>query len=429
MSTFTTTSPRFLPVGWLRATLAGVEAVVLTWLAVASVALIAYTSTATAPQLGNATWTAALKIATGAFFLAFGQPIETSIGPISLAPSLLTLLVGLLSYAACRRLDGTGLRQLWCTGAGASAAAVMIGAIAGTGLRSLAAAVVAGIVAALGNLAAMGPEERALDSNEWNGHYRTVRRLLERLPGWMRRAVSEAIRGIWWLSLLGLAAFVAAVIAAWHRVSYATTGLSESVADTIAIWLAQLGYLPTAVTWAFGWLTGAGYSVGPVRFAPGQDATGLLPAVPILGAGPRSAWSMAMLLVPAIAVLALALWHNHRRGEETLSAASLKAVTVAVLLVAAAVLAAVVTSGAVGRGLLARNGVWPLHMLAFSLLAIALPYVLGTVLSHPATRTWIKGKAAKPATQPTAPAPQADEEEVAAMPDFLREDGDQLPKS
>lgn len=387
----TTSPPRILPEGWLRAALAGVEAVVLTWLAVAAVSLIAYAATATSPQLGNATWTSAMDVATSAFFLAFALPISTHLGPLTLAPTFVTLLVGVLAFAASRRLDAAGLRQLWCTGAGASAGVFVIGAIAGMGLSSLPSAVAAGIVAALGNLAALPPAERALTSSQWDGALAPVRRVLERLPDWLRRAWPDAMWALWWLAGLGLMGLVTAIATAWHRVSYATGGLTDSGLDTAAIWLAQLGYLPTLITWALGWLIGAGYSIGPVRFVPGTDATGLLPAVPVLGAGPHSAWSGWISLIPAAVMLALAIWRTRRHGEASLIASMLKAVASSVVLLASLVLAATLTSGAIGNGVSARNGVWPLHMLAFGALVIVAPYLIGVAISHPDSLAWLRG--------------------------------------
>ncbi|MDO5700951.1 MAG: DUF6350 family protein [Bowdeniella nasicola] len=383
MSTYTSVPPRALPTGWLRASLAGVEAVVLTWLATAAVALFAYAVTASNPQLGGATWTDAVSVATHTYFLAFFRPVATGLGSVSLAPTLLTVLVVVLAAGAARRLEATGIRHVLFTMAGAFLASMLIAMIAGAGLRLTGAAALSAIAAGLGASSALGAPARALDSPEWRGSIvGRVRAALQRIPDWARAAVAQARALGWaWLALSGLA-LVGAVAAAWHRVMQVQGAITEGTSDVLGLWLAQIGYLPNTLVWAFGYLSGAGYTIGPVRFAPGVDATGLLPAVPILAGGPHSAWSPWIVCAPIVVSAALGVWHTRRTPEPSVVRTLVKATVVGGVAVAGASLAALVTSGAVGAGAFAHTGVSPLAMAGMTALTGALPYVLGAVGAH-----------------------------------------------
>src|SRR5690606_24238945 len=84
---------RRLPEAWLRATLAGLEAAVLSWLFVVVPTVAAYVATAAAPLLGEASWDDAAVIGTGLWLLGHGATIDMGDAvSISLAPLGTTLL-------------------------------------------------------------------------------------------------------------------------------------------------------------------------------------------------------------------------------------------------------------------------------------------------------------------------------------------------
>src|SRR5690606_13847324 len=95
---------RRLPEAWLRATLAGLEAALLSWLFVVVPTVGAYVATAAAPLLGEASGDDAAVIGTGLWLLGHGATIDMGDAvSISLAPLGTTLLSAALVYGGARR--------------------------------------------------------------------------------------------------------------------------------------------------------------------------------------------------------------------------------------------------------------------------------------------------------------------------------------
>ena len=84
---------RRLPEAWLRATLAGIEAAIISWLLVVVPTVAAYVATAAAPLLGEASWDDAAVIGTGLWLLGHGATIEMGEAvTVSLSPLGTTLV-------------------------------------------------------------------------------------------------------------------------------------------------------------------------------------------------------------------------------------------------------------------------------------------------------------------------------------------------
>ncbi|KDN18242.1 cell division protein PerM [Amycolatopsis rifamycinica] len=131
------------------------------------------------------------------------------------------------------------------------------------------------------------------------------------------------------LALRGLrtgAASLAILVAGGAAVFTVVTGVSwATVADTYepglgtsaGLFLLSLLYLPNAVTAAMSFVTGPGFSIGPLTVGVFGYHGGAVPAVPLLGGLPEhhAAWWPALLVLPAAAG-ALAGWSLRRADAE-----------------------------------------------------------------------------------------------------------------
>lgn len=401
----------------MRAVFAALEAVVLVWALTAAAFTMAYAATASSPHLGSATWHSAVGLATSTFLLGFGSPITTEIGTITLIPTLLACLTGLLSVAGQKYLAVTGLRFVPFTAAGGLLGVTLIGIFAGRGLGALPAGAIAAIICALAALSVRGA------SDEYNhARKRRASRITRTIPAWLPIAAKRALRLSGYLMLFALVVFLAALIAAWGRVHTLADQLTSSAIDTVALWLAQLAYLPSMVVWTLGYLTGAGYQIGAANFAPALPPDGLLPSIPVLLAAPMTAWSAWVLAAVCVIAAAFALRVTRAAQAGRLTSHLAGAATTCLLTVALLTFAAWISGGGLKPGPLAHCGVRPLEMLLAAILTIALPYLLISVLAHPETIAWaraqLKAQRAKGATrrQDDAKSPAQNPDNTAADP-------------
>ncbi|MDO5727656.1 MAG: DUF6350 family protein [Bowdeniella nasicola] len=382
-----------LPSGWLRAFFAALHAVVLVWLLTAASFTMTYAATASSPYLGAATWQTAVGVATDAFLLGYGLPIPTSIGTLTLIPTLLAVLTVVLSSAGQRYFAVVGLRYLPYVAAGGFVAIILIGLFSGRGFTVLLPAVIAAVLCMGGAIANVGAAGRRLTSGEYSGPVaKKIRRTLALLPQWVRTGFARARVCLWWLLALATSGFLIAVTWAFSRVSEMTSQLSNSLLDTIALWLAQLAYLPTYIVWAGGYLTGAGYHIGAATYQVGHDPVGILPSIPILLAGPLTRWS-AWLITGVVTMMgALAAWYTRRDDAASLLSHLGAAVSTGSALVAITTLAAWASGGGVTPGPLAHCGTRVVPMALATTITVALPYLLISVVLHRETLAWARVK-------------------------------------
>lgn len=370
---------RRLPEAWLRATLAGLEAAILSWLFVVVPTVAAYVATAAAPLLGEASWDDAAVIGTGLWLLGHGATIDMGDAvSISLAPLGTTLLSAALVYGGARRARlrrpataAFALGGYVLTVLGLSA---LVPGPAGRPMVALGAVVVASV--ALGLALARA---RALRPAWWL-------RLLEVLPD----AVRAGVRAAWIAlgALLGLAVLTLAIALVQGIVT--VLDLQEALAPgrmgTIALVLGQLAYVPTMVVWALAWLAGPGFAVGQgTLFSPSEVVSAPLPAVPALGVLPEPGqpglgW---VVLVPVLVGAGVGWWLHRRRFQETWWQAVLSGVVTAGTV---AVLAAVLThaaAGSIGPGRLATVGASPPAVAGALAWQVAAGAVVVLVASHP----------------------------------------------
>jgi Family of unknown function (DUF6350) len=137
------------------------------------------------------------------------------------------------------------------------------------------------------------------------------------------------------MSLAILVACGAAVFTVATGLSWATvSGTYEPGFGTSSgLFLLSLLYLPNAVTAALSFITGPGFSIGPLTVSVFTYRGGAVPAVPLLGGLPEhhAAWWPALLVLPA-ATGALAGWSLRKADADP--AQRIRAVAVAGAVVA-----------------------------------------------------------------------------------------------
>ena len=253
--------------------------------------------------------TGVLRTATGLWLAAHhvGFALRGA-GRIGMLPLGLVLLPGALLWRAGRWVVRTGgmssLTEVGYAGVALAAPyAVLCGALALASRSALAApsppqAVVAGFLLALcagvlGGARALAP-------------WRRLARLLPPRP----RSVVLGTAGA--LAVLGAAgALLAGASLATHLTEFNSlnAALGAGVVGSVLLLLAQIAYVPNAVTWAVCFMLGPGFAFGTgTVVAPTGAALGSLPMFPMLAALPTGAqgsvpgWaSAAVLAVPYLA--------------------------------------------------------------------------------------------------------------------------------
>lgn len=345
-------APR-LPEAWLRATLAGIEAAILSWLLVVVPTVAAYVATAAAPLLGEASWDDAAVIGTGVWLLGHGGAIDMGDGGVvSLAPLGTSLVSAALVYGGARRAR---LRR------SATAAFALAGWV--VSVLGLSAVVPGPAGRPAIALTALLIGVTALTLALWRGGATRPAwwvSLLDRTPSWCRAGVRAA-----WL-LVGPLLVAAALVVAVALVQGVVTVLElhEQLAPgrlgTVVLLLGQLAYLPTMVVWALAWLTGPGFTVGAGSlFSPSEVVAAPLPAFPVLGVLPQpgtpsTGW---VVLVPVLLGAAVGVWLHRRRFQDAWWQAVLSGVVATATVAVLASALTLAASGGIGPGRLATVGV------------------------------------------------------------------------
>lgn len=368
------------PPQWVSGVLAGVQAALLSLLAVVVPGLVAYVTTSADPSNADVGWTQAVAVAAGLWLLGHGGMLRAGDVLVTLVPLGIALLGFLVAYASARR-SAHPTRSAWAAATVSYAALVLVVVLAtgsagplGAGplavLRVLAgSALVAGLGAGLG-----------------------TGRLLPALRSWRARLPAWADVGLVGAGVASAAVVAAAgAVTAWWVVAgrAATgdvlTGLAPDAVGGVVLGLGQLTLLPNLLLWAAAWLTGAGFTVGAgTAYAPAEVVSAPLPALPLLGALPTSPVAPWLPPLAVVAAGVLAGWYVHRalrprRAWETVAAAGTAAgatgLTVLVL--------QVVAGGAAGPGRMAVVGAEPW---ATAGLATALVVAGAVLVAVPADR-------------------------------------------
>ena len=258
-------------------------------------------------------------IGLGAWLLGHGVPLETSVGPVGLAPLGLAVLIAWrlaragvhVSRAIGARREGTLTQALSVAGAIGLAwgglgllAALLVGAGGGPQVNALRAF---GTLLVVGTLTSM------------TGALRTTGALGElatRLPRFVRDAIRTGVVGGLLILATGAGSTGLAIALSGGDASDMIAAYRTEVAGQAGITLVSLAYAPNAAIWAVGYLLGPGFALGThTTVQITQVSVGVLPTVPLLAgvpSGPLGGAGAALPAVPLIAAM-LAGWLLHRR--------------------------------------------------------------------------------------------------------------------
>ncbi|MEE6297270.1 cell division protein PerM [Georgenia wangjunii] len=370
-----------LPSGWLRSTITGVEAAVLSWLAIAIPAVAAYVATAAAPVLGEAGWVDAARAGTSLWLLGQGGTMHLGGGgTVSLTPLGLSLLSAALVYGGARRARLRSWGQAGFTTGGYVLAALVISAVVPGPAGRLGAVVGAAAIAALGAAAAL---RRA--------RARTPERVA-RAVGALPASVRAGVRGAGWaaLGLLALAVVAGgtALATGAAEVSALHEALGPEPLGGVILVLAQLLWLPSALVWALAWVAGPGFVVGTgTLFSTTEVVTAPLPAVPLLGAlpGPGAPGLAWVLLGPVLVGAAVGWWLHRRRFCPAPGHAALSALTAGAVAGVVTGLLCGAASGAIGPGRMAELGAPALAVAGYTAATVTGGALVVVLALHPAT--------------------------------------------
>jgi len=331
---------------------------------------------------------AVLRLATTAWLLGHGVPVQTPADRVTLAPLLVSLLVGWrLVRAGVHASRATGAHRsasIWpSVGAGASVALLYAGLgalaawVAGTGAFR---APVARTALQFGLVAAVAATVGAVR------HSRAGRVLRRRLPAVLDQAVRTGIGAAVFLLAAGAAAAGVALALAGGDAATVLRSFGAGVSGQAGMTAICLLYLPNLAVWGIAYLLGPGFAVGTgTVVSPGDVLLGPVPGLPVfagLPSAPLTGVGPALLGVPLLAGL-LAGWLLARRARggwlPLLGAAALSAV-VAGGLVHLAVLA---SRGGLGSWRLATIGPvdWRIGLFAAGVTCV------GTMVGAAAART------------------------------------------
>lgn len=294
---------------WLLAIGGALASAFAGWVIVAGVAVVGWIAAgpghlARTVHVGTKLW----LLANGATIRLGG--ITWSVVPLGLSLLFAYMLSRFARVAAryARRLE-PALRREWQYALITSAvmtvsyAAVAVGAALSTGVAPGRCAVGAVLIAATGSL--------------W-GTCRALRvRIVDRWPDWLRPVPYAVTTAIAVLLAGGLAVLVTGIWMHASRIGDLAGGLGAGVIGGVALWLAQIAFLPNAAVWSASYAVGAGFTLGPhTVVSPTEVDLGVLPSIPVLGALPGGGvgdWSDLLWLAAGVLAGAAAAWQVLRR--------------------------------------------------------------------------------------------------------------------
>ena len=359
-----------------RSAVAGGSAALLSLLAIALPALLAWVASAQS----TVEWPRALSVGSCAWLLANGAHLHVGPATISLTPWLLSAVPLVVATVAARRvlvqLDSGRARRLKRWGG-------LRRDVAETGIAFVCSYAAVGLLVAL--VTSRDPLHASVPGSalgtavvgtasvllaialELRGDIGSVvpgltLALKTRLPLYVRRALRPGLWGALAVFGAGLALTLGEVLKHLDRIGRLYDTLGADPVGMSVLSLGQLLVLPNVAIWAASWMAGPGFGFGEgTAITWSHSDPGLLPLIPGLGAvpdpGPMPAGLWLTALVP-VAAGALTGWLSLRQVAR-LSSWRLKArVAVAACVVSASVLtlASVLAGGSLGAARLGRVG-------------------------------------------------------------------------
>lgn len=330
------------------------------------------------------------RAAGAGWLLAHGVPLQTSTGPVALAPLVLTLLAAWrLARAGVHVTRAVGRKS--SGGLGRAAAAVAAVALAYGGIGAAVGTVAGGagwgaspLRAGL-TLTGFGLVAAGYGSLHATGRWQ---RWAHRVPPTLRVGARTGL--VTALGLLGAGAAVAgtAIAAGGGAAADVIARYDTSVAGQAGLTLVCLAYAPNVATWAAAYLLGPGFSVGADTMVRSSEVSvGLLPPLPTFAGvpdGPLPTAGAVLLLVPIVAAAVAGI--PLARRAPGLGRLLLGAVVTGVVAGGLLGLVAAGSGGSLGDGRFATLGPDPLAVGVFSATTVTVGALLGAaaaaVLSH-----------------------------------------------
>ncbi len=273
-----------------------VQALVLTWLVSAILAVLAYMVNIGVPALADIPWQSAARLGVSFWLMALGSPLTVEGASISLMPLAITFVLVFLMRSLLRRNSiGT-----WLEVGTATATALVV-----TSILSLTALPGSVRLYALVGAPSLVAALCLLEWARWRQPEGTVWQELR--EAW--RIAKPLIAGVF---LAAVSVAVLAAISGWGRMSSITSYYILSLIPTLILAFAQAFYLPNVAVWTVAFMSGAGFCVGSgTRFSSLGSQSEPLPAIPVLGALPQPGQRFIWMIVLLVAIgLAVGLWRG-----------------------------------------------------------------------------------------------------------------------
>ncbi len=277
----------------------------------------------------QASWTNALRVASGLWLLAHGVPFALPLGQLTIWPILLGLFPLWLCWLAGKRIaagaqlaerspmqlarelgpvlasfiGGYALSILvvaWASAAGP--VQPRLGAAVGLGVLISGFGVSAGVLRTL--LHRVGRRFRAGCAD------------LLRLPGRVRRQLRPAAYLVASLIGAGLLLTVLSLLLNAERIWGGYQVLNPGVVGGVVLTLAQLGFTANIAGWAVAFIAGPGFAVGVgAQLSPMGSSIVSVPLIPVLGGlpepGPLGSWWLLVMAIP-VALSGVLSWRVAR---------------------------------------------------------------------------------------------------------------------
>ncbi len=345
---------------------------------------------------------------------------------VSVAPLLFAVLIAVFGWRAGARMTVDENRQPWfefVVGIAAFVVAAVV-SLQFTNPDVVAVDVTSAVVpGALIWLLAMLAGMRVWEFVPWERWLGEKTDLVLELAGRAARVAAGLIIGVFALASLAL---LVAFFTGVGRVIALQQALQLDISGVVAVGLAHLAYLPTAIVWAASWLLGSGFALGEGSYSQlGGTHAGPLPAVPLLGLVPEgelpALW--ALMALPLALATALCLSDRMLAPNDAHRPWYLRLVpgVIGGLLAAVALsLCGVLARGSLGPGRLSDFGPHPGWMLLAAFLIFVVAACMGTFVPlemiglDAAAKVLRQGPVASPAAQPKETVPSAAAAETAA---------------
>jgi hypothetical protein len=334
----------------------------------------------------------AARLGLAGWLLGHGVPLDTTAGPLGLAP------LGLSAFAAWR-LVRAGVHVTRAIGARRHGSPFQALAVAGTvGIGYGAIGALAAMILNTGGVSAsplragftlvgFGAAASLIGALRTSGALRVLAR---RIPPVLRDGVRTGVVAAFLVLGAGAGAAGLAVALGGGHASDMIGAYRTGVAGQAGITLISVAYAPNAAVWSAAYLLGPGFAVGSDTVVRTTEVSvGALPAVPLLAGlpdGPLGGAGAVLLAVPVVAGLA-AGWLLARRMLRADRAARWPLVIGAAVLAGPAAglvlgAAAVLSGGALGGGRLAEIGPVAWQMAAMAAAVVAVGAVIGAATTR-----------------------------------------------